>query len=163
MEYCAGGSLTDIMGKTKKPLTEDQISLVCESVLKGLSYLHESGKIHRDIKPDNILINAQGQAKLGKDCSQLTTHECAADFGVTGQLSGNKTKMETVIGTPFFLAPEIILNDEGYNSRVDVWSLGISAIEMAEMEAPHATCNPMRVTTEINVPMYSRIVGRQCF
>jgi thousand and one amino acid protein kinase len=65
MEYCAGGSLTDIMSKTKKPLTEDQISLVCESVLKGLSYLHESGKIHRDIKPDNILINAQGQAKLG--------------------------------------------------------------------------------------------------
>jgi serine/threonine protein kinase len=96
-------------------------------------------------------------------CSQLTTEECAADFGVTGQLSGNKTKMETVIGTPFFLAPEIILNDEGYNSRVDVWSLGISAIEMAEMEAPHSTCNPMRVTNESNMHMYSRTAGRQCF
>ena len=61
-------------------------------------------------------------------------------------MSGTKQKMETVIGTPFFLAPEIILNEEGYNHKVDVWSLGISAIEMADMEPPHATANPMRVS-----------------
>jgi len=82
-----------------------------------------------------------------------------ADFGVTGQLAGNKKKMETVIGTPFFLAPEIILAEEGYTSvvcpyfivyrkltlKVDIWSLGISCIEMSEMAPPHASANPMRV------------------
>ena len=66
MEYCAGGSVTDIMSKLKRPLSESQISLICEATLRGLDYLHSTGKIHRDIKPDNILLNAAGEAKLGK-------------------------------------------------------------------------------------------------
>jgi len=67
MEYCSGGSITDMLAKIKHPLNEDQISAVCECTLKGLEYLHASGKIHRDIKPDNILVNSVGEAKLGKE------------------------------------------------------------------------------------------------
>ena len=65
MEYCEGGSIADIMSKIKKPLNEDQIALICEATLRGLDYLHASGKIHRDIKPDNILLNSKGESKLG--------------------------------------------------------------------------------------------------
>jgi serine/threonine protein kinase len=70
MEYCSGGSITDIMGKLRKPLNEQQIALICESTLRGLDYMHSTGKIHRDIKPDNILLNSAGEAKLGKHLDQ---------------------------------------------------------------------------------------------
>eukprot|EP01117_Protostelium_nocturnum_P000121 TRINITY_DN101_c0_g2_i1.p1 TRINITY_DN101_c0_g2~~TRINITY_DN101_c0_g2_i1.p1 ORF type:complete len:699 (-),score=259.91 TRINITY_DN101_c0_g2_i1:16-2112(-) len=131
MEYCSGGAVSNIINKIKRSMTEMEIGIIVEAALMALDYLHSSGKIHRDIKPDNILINSKGHPKL-------------ADFGVTGELSGNKQKMETVIGTPFFMAPEIILNTDGYNAKVDIWALGISVLEMADQKIPYHDCNPMR-------------------
>ncbi|EGG21714.1 calpain-like cysteine protease [Cavenderia fasciculata] len=131
MEYCAMGSVSDMMNVTNQILNEEQIALVCYSVLKGLFYLHKNSKIHRDIKPGNILVNEHGECKL-------------ADFGVSGQLSERTRKRNTVIGTPFFLAPEVI-QEVGYDSKADIWALGISAIEMAEFNPPYHDLHPMRV------------------
>jgi hypothetical protein len=94
-------------------------------------YLHAKKKIHRDVKPQNILVGDAGIPKL-------------ADFGIAGQLGGDRTRTDTMIGTPYFLAPEIIVNESGYNERVDVWATGISMIQLAEMAPPHADVNPMR-------------------
>ncbi|EFA77379.1 calpain-like cysteine protease [Heterostelium album PN500] len=131
MEYCAMGSVSDMMNITSQILNEEQIALVCYSTLKGLYYLHKNSKIHRDIKPGNILVTLSGECKL-------------ADFGVSGQLSERTRKRNTVIGTPFFLAPEVI-QEVGYDSKADIWALGISAIEMAEFHPPYHDLHPMRV------------------
>ncbi|KAF2076337.1 hypothetical protein CYY_002343 [Polysphondylium violaceum] len=131
MEYCALGSVSDMMNVTNRILNEEQIALVCYSVLKGLYYLHKNSKIHRDIKPGNILVTLSGECKL-------------ADFGVSGQLSERTRKRNTVIGTPFFLAPEVI-QEVGYDNKADIWALGISAIEMAEFHPPYHDLHPMRV------------------
>jgi len=131
MEYCALGSVSDMMNITNRILNEEQIALVCYSTLKGLYYLHKNSKIHRDIKPGNILVTQSGECKL-------------ADFGVSGQLSERTRKRNTVIGTPFFLAPEVI-QEVGYDNKADIWALGISAIEMAEFHPPYHDLHPMRV------------------
>ncbi|KAM9968554.1 hypothetical protein ACTFIW_007704 [Dictyostelium discoideum] len=131
MEYCAFGSVSDMMNITNRVLNEEQIALVCYSTLKGLYYLHRNSKIHRDIKPGNILVSEEGECKL-------------ADFGVSGQLSERTRKRNTVIGTPFFLAPEVI-QEVGYDNKADIWALGISAIEMAEFHPPYHDLHPMRV------------------
>ncbi|CRL08117.1 CLUMA_CG020882, isoform A [Clunio marinus] len=127
MEYCVG-SASDIIEVHKRPLKEDEIAAICDGVLHGLSYLHLLGRIHRDIKAGNILLTEQGIVKL-------------ADFGS----AAIKCPANSFVGTPYWMAPEVILAmDEGqYDGKVDVWSTGITCIELAERKPPYFNMNAM--------------------
>ncbi|XP_060113495.1 mitogen-activated protein kinase kinase kinase kinase 1 [Heteronotia binoei] len=133
MEFCGGGSLQDIY-QVAGPLSELQIAYVCREMLQGLSYLHNQGKIHRDIKGANVLLNDRGEVKL-------------ADFGISAQISATFARRMSFIGTPYWMAPEVAAVEMkgGYNVLCDIWSVGITAIELGELQPPLFDMHPMRV------------------
>jgi len=135
MEYCDGGSVLDVMQVCNRPLTEKQIAAVCWHVLKGLTFMHANKILHRDIKAGNVLLTSDGKAKL-------------ADFGVSTKLLSTIQQHRTVVGSPYWMSPEVIIAPNGvngYDHKADIWSLGITAIEMAETKPPHYDINPLRV------------------
>ncbi|KAI8909664.1 kinase-like domain-containing protein, partial [Gorgonomyces haynaldii] len=129
MEYCDGGSCLDVL-KTRV-FDEREAGCVLSQALYGLEYLHGLGKIHRDIKAANILLRSDGSVKL-------------ADFGVSAQVTATVTKKTTFVGTPYWMAPEVILRS-AYNTKADIWSLGITAWELVHGLPPNANVHPMKV------------------
>ncbi|XP_057633646.1 STE20-like serine/threonine-protein kinase isoform X2 [Chionomys nivalis] len=140
IEFCAGGAVDAVMLELERPLTESQIQVVCKQTLEALSYLHDNKIIHRDLKAGNILFTLDGDIKL-------------ADFGVSAKNTRTIQRRDSFIGTPYWMAPEVVMcetsKDRPYDYKADVWSLGITLIEMAEIEPPHHELNPMRVLLKI--------------
>jgi serine/threonine-protein kinase 24/25/MST4 len=134
MEYCSGGSCLDRM-KRSGVFSETAVSIMLSETLKGLEYLHGLGRIHRDIKAANILLTEEGHVKL-------------ADFGVSGQISATISKKNTFVGTSYWMAPEVILRS-AYNTKADIWSLGITAWELVHGLPPKANIHPMKALFSI--------------
>ncbi|XP_078033056.1 sterile20-like kinase isoform X2 [Augochlora pura] len=140
IEYCDGGAVDSIMVELQKALTEPQIAYICQHMTKGLAFLHKSKVIHRDLKAGNVLLTMAGGVKI-------------ADFGVSAKNKHTLQKHDTFIGTPYWMAPEVVLcetfRDNPYDFKVDIWSLGITLIEFAQIEPPNHEMSPMRVLLKI--------------
>lgn len=136
LEYCGGGSCSDFVRCFSK-LSEDVTAWIIRDVLRGLEYLHAQKKVHRDIKLANILLTDSGAVKL-------------ADFGVSGEMSLTRTRRNTVVGTPYWMAPEVIERSlKGYDTKADIWSTGITTIELITGHPPYASMDPMKALFEI--------------
>ncbi|KAI8814867.1 kinase-like domain-containing protein [Cladochytrium replicatum] len=140
MELCSGGALDSVYRALKKPLNEDQIASVIYESVQGLDYIHtQAALIHRDIKAGNLLLTENGELKI-------------ADFGVSAKLDSPAGRARTFIGTPYWMAPEVIMTDPenashrsaSYDSKADIWSIGITAIEIADKNPPLSDIHPMR-------------------
>ncbi|XP_048464678.1 STE20-like serine/threonine-protein kinase isoform X2 [Rhincodon typus] len=140
IEFCAGGAVDAVMLELERALTEPQIRVICKHTLEALSYLHDNKVIHRDLKAGNILLTMEGDVKL-------------ADFGVSAKNNRTLQRRDSFIGTPYWMAPEVVMcetsKDKPYDYKADIWSLGVTLIEMAQMEPPHHELNPMRVLLKI--------------
>ncbi|XP_042354822.1 serine/threonine-protein kinase 10 [Plectropomus leopardus] len=140
IEFCPGGAVDATMLELDRGLTEPQIKVVCRQMLEALDYLHSMKIIHRDLKAGNILLMLDGDIKL-------------ADFGVSAKNNKTLQRRDSFIGTPYWMAPEVVMcetmKDAPYDYKADVWSLGITLIELAQIEPPHHELNPMRVLLKI--------------
>lgn len=136
IELMSGGCLTDLVGE-HIPWSETLIAFVCREMIKGLSFLHRDHRLHRDIKSDNVLVDHAGNVKLG-------------DFGFAVNLTVEKRKRKSVVGTPYWMAPELI-KSHTYDGKIDIWSTGITAIEMAEGDPPYIDEKPFRALLLITV------------
>ncbi|XP_067396352.1 STE20-like serine/threonine-protein kinase [Emydura macquarii macquarii] len=140
MEFCAGGAVDAAILELEKGLTEEQIQVTCKQILLALQYIHSCKIIHRDVKAGNVLLTLEGDVKL-------------ADFGVSAKNSRTLQRRASFLGTPYWMAPEVVQcetsKENPYSYKADIWSLGITLIEMAEMEPPYHELNPMRVLLKI--------------
>lgn len=140
IEFCPGGAVDAIMLELDRGLQEPQIRVICKQMLEALQYLHSMKIIHRDLKAGNILLTLDGDIKL-------------ADFGVSAKNTKTLQRRDSFIGTPYWMAPEVVMcetmKDAPYDYKADIWSLGITLIELAQIEPPHHELNPMRVLLKI--------------
>uniref|UniRef100_A0A8C9Z910 non-specific serine/threonine protein kinase n=1 Tax=Sander lucioperca TaxID=283035 RepID=A0A8C9Z910_SANLU len=140
IEFCGGGAVDAVMLELERPLTEPQIRVVCKQTLQALVYLHDNKIIHRDLKAGNILLTLDGDVKL-------------ADFGVSAKNTKTLQRRDSFIGTPYWMAPEVVMcetsKDRPYDYKADIWSLGVTLIELAQIEPPNHEMNPMRVLLKI--------------
>uniref|UniRef100_A0A6Q2YRY3 non-specific serine/threonine protein kinase n=1 Tax=Esox lucius TaxID=8010 RepID=A0A6Q2YRY3_ESOLU len=140
IEFCPGGAVDAIMLELDRGLMEPQIKVICRQMLEALVYLHSMKIIHRDLKAGNILLTLEGDIKL-------------ADFGVSAKNTKTLQRRDSFIGTPYWMAPEVVMcetmKDAPYDYKADIWSLGITLIELAQIEPPHHELNPMRVLLKI--------------
>ncbi|XP_074487142.1 STE20-like serine/threonine-protein kinase [Sebastes fasciatus] len=140
IEFCAGGAVDAVMLELERALTEPQIRVVCKQTLQALVYLHDNNIIHRDLKAGNILLTLDGDVKL-------------ADFGVSAKNTKTLQRRDSFIGTPYWMAPEVVMcetsKDRPYDYKADIWSLGVTLIELAQIEPPNHEMNPMRVLLKI--------------
>uniref|UniRef100_A0A667WYE3 non-specific serine/threonine protein kinase n=1 Tax=Myripristis murdjan TaxID=586833 RepID=A0A667WYE3_9TELE len=140
IEFCPGGAVDATMLELDRGLMEPQIQVICRQMLEALDYLHGMKIIHRDLKAGNVLLMLDGDIKL-------------ADFGVSAKNTKTLQRRDSFIGTPYWMAPEVVMcetmKDAPYDYKADIWSLGITLIELAQIEPPHHELNPMRVLLKI--------------